>query len=495
MTLREQTIKGVIWTGGAKFLLQGIQFILTIILARLLSKDDFGLIGMAAILTTAIVMVNEHGLGSAIIQRKVIEDRHLSSSFWAGIVFSVFLFILSFPVAHIMAAFFRNPKVLQIVIWMATSFIVGSAGIIQKSLLTRELDFRSLALAEVTAVLVSGLVSIVMAFMGLGVWSLVWGAILKDIITTLYLWTFVPWKPRFYFDWQSFRELFGFSANVLANNTAIYAITNIDYVIIGRTLGAAALGVYSLALNIIKLPIYRFSAIISKVSFPAFSTMQNDLPRFRAAYVQSLRYIAVLTFPLFTGLVLLAPELIPVFYGEKWHSLVLPLQILCPMGFLKSIGTTKGSVLLARGRADIEFYWNLIFIIPLAGALLWASQFGLVAVTLAYTTVYIIGFPIIQGITNRQIELSWRVYFKAFAPAILASVMMAMSLATCRFLNQHFRLLNKTQFLALGVILGVGSYGLTLFLCNRTIFGELVTLLGKKRPEHGLNVVQEKLTR
>lgn len=486
MTLREQTMKGLVWTGGAKLLLQGLQFILTIILARLLSRDDFGLIGMAAILTTAIVMVNERGLGSAIVQRKNIEERHLSSSFWAGIVFGVVLFLLSFPLAYAMSVFFRNPKVLPIVIWMATSFIIGSAGIVQKSLLTRALDFRTLALADVIGVLISGIVSVIMAFMGMGVWSLVWSAVLKDTITGIYLWIFVSWKPRFYFDWQSFRELFGFGANVLANNTAIYAITNIDYLIIGRTLGAAALGVYSLALNIVKLPIYRFSAIISKVTFPAFSVLQNDLTRFQAGYVQSLKYIALVTFPLFIGLGLLAPELIPVFYGEKWLSMVLPMQILCPMGLLKSVGTTKGSVLLARGRADIEFYWNLIFIIPLGAALVWASQFGLVAVTLAYTSVYIIGFPIIQGITNRQIALRWGTYFKAFEPALLASGAMLLVLSASRLVNHQFRIFNAVEFLILGVILGGGSYGLALYLSNKKIFRELMALLGKKEPRNGL---------
>ena len=286
----------------------------------------------------------------------------------------------------------------------------------------------------------------------------------------------MSWRPKLLFDWTSFKELLGFGSNVLSNNVAIYAMTNIDIAIIGRTLGEVALGIYSLALNIVKMPVYRFSAIISKVAFPTFSAVQDDLPKFRAGYTKSLKFISVFTFPLLAGLALLAPEIVSTFFGEKWYPMVVPLQILCPMGLLKSIGTTKGAVLLARGKADIEFRWNLVFIIPLGAGIYWASQFGLVGVTLAYTIIYIIGFPIIQGITNRVIELDWHSYFNSLYPAFFATLLMTILILGFR-LSYHYLNIAPILFLSISLLFGAAVYIGFLYIVYKEIFYELRGLI------------------
>lgn len=480
MNLKEKAIKGVLWTGLSKFSVQGLQLVVMLILARLLMPDDFGVIGIATIVTAAIAMVNERGLTAALIQRENIEERHLSSWFWASLAFGVLLFILCASVSGWIAVFFEKPIVRDVVILMSVGFIIGAFGIIQKALLNRELNFKKLAVIEIWGVVTSGIFSISLAFSGFGVWSLVWGSLINHFTVVVLLWIGSTWKPKWLFDLRSFRELLGFSANVMGTNIALYANSNVDYLIVGKFLGTTPLGFYTLAFNLVTYPVYKLSAIVTKVAFPAFSAVQDNLSKFRFGYLKSLEYISSVTFPILSGLMLLAPEFIHLLLGEKWSPIITPLRILCPMGLLKSVGTTKGSVILARGRADIELKWNVIFLIPLSVALIFGSRFGLVGVATAYIVVYILGFPIIQGITNSLIDLKLKDYLQALYPAVVSTGAMVIFIAGLRNLGYGVLKLNELSVLISSVILGMVVYLYVLSRVNKGVFGEILGVFSKR---------------
>ena len=479
--LKDRAVNGVLWTGASKFLTQALLILVTVILARLLSPDDFGLVGMAAIITVAVAMVNDRGLGTAIIQKKDIQETHLSSIFWTSIVFGLLLFAISSASGGLFALFFKNNLVSSIITFMALGFVIGGFGIVHKALLFRQLKFKTLAIIEICALFGYGLVAITMALSGFGVWSLVWSALLKDAIIVILLWLMKKWRPRLLFHWSSLRQVLGFSANVLGTDIMLYVNSNVDYLLIGRLLGAAPLGFYSLALNMVKMPVQRLSGVVSKVAFPAFAAVQDDLVRFRSGFLKSILFISFVTFPLLVGLMILAPELVAVLMGVKWLPMVLPLQILCPVGILKSVGTTRGAVLTACGRADIEFRWNLAYLLPLVAVIYFGAQFGLVGVAIGFTTLYVITFPIIQAITNAQIKLSAGEYILALLPAAVASSAMAVCVLAIRWLVHDIFGLGNEAVLISGILIGIASYFMVLFKLRKETVKELLVLLSRKK--------------
>jgi len=480
-SLKHKTVSGVMWTGLSRLIMQIVLLAVTAILARLLTKEDFGIVGMAAIITVAIGMVNDKGLGMAIVQRKEIEPSHLSTMFWGSIAFGLLLYVVSFIGSFPLALFFRNPQVQPVMAVIGIGFIIGAFGIVQKSMLTRDMAFKKLALVEMTAVLISGGVAIVMAIMGFGVWSLVVNVLGRDLIIVSLLWIVCAWRPRFHFALSEFRQFLGFSAQVLANDGAVYLITNADVTIIGRLLGSSALGVYSLALYVVKLPITRLSGIVAKVVFPAFSSVQDDLSSFKNAYLKAIKYISLLTFPLLVGLALFAHEFIAIFLGDKWSEMTPVLIILTPMAMLKSVGTIKGSVLMAVGRPDIELKWNLIYFAPLVALLYWSARYGLVGVATSFTILYVITFPIIQQITNRQVGASMREFVGALLKNFAATLTMAAAGLASRYYLHTVLHSSDIVVLIVGVVLCAFVYYVTIRIIDKNILFEFKGMLKKDR--------------
>ena len=470
----------MLWTGMSKMSMQLVLLAVTAILARLLSKADFGIVGMAAIITVAIGMVNDKGLGMSIVQKKDLTQSQLSTMFWGSIAFGIFLYVISFAISFPLAHFFRNPTVQPVIAIIALGFIIGGFGIVQKSMLTREMSFKKLAIIETIAVLLSGGVAVVMALLGFGVWSLVVNVIGRDLISVILLWMLYKWRPQFHFAISEFKEFLGFSAQVLANDGAIYLITNADVTIIGRILGSAALGVYSLALYVVKLPVTRLAGIVAKVVFPAFSSMQDDLPAFKAGYLKAIKYISLITFPILAGLALFANEFILIVLGEKWIEMAPVLVILAPMAMLKSVGTIKSSVLMAVGRPDIELKWNLVYLLPLVGVLYYGTQFDLVGVAIAFTALYILTFPIIQQITNRLIGVSMLEFITAIAGSFYAMLAMVVAGYGARILLGHISNDNIYLVFMFGILICVLVYAIAIRLLDKSLFSEFKNLLGNK---------------
>lgn len=491
-TLKQKTVSGVLWTGFAKMSMQAVLFAVTLILARLLSADAFGVISIAAIVGMAVTMVNDRGLGTAIVQRLKLKDSYLSSVFWGGIAFGVLIFLLFLLASFPMAFFFKRAIIQEVVTVMALGFVVGALGIVHKSLLTKSMDFKKLAIIEIAAILVSALTAIGLALVGGGVWSLVALMLGRDVISIPLLWLFCPWRPRFHFCWIEFKELFHFSARVLGNDVATYVISNTDITIIGRILGVTLLGYYSWAMYMIKIPITRLSGIVSKVVFPAFSSLQSDLQKFKKGFLKATTMISVITFPLLAAIGLFSKEIILLFVGEKWLPAQGPLVLLIPMGMLKSVGTIKGSVLMACGRPDIELKWNSVYFVLLVVAVYLGTHYGLLGVAAAFTILYLITFPVIQTITNRQVRVSACEYMQALVPAGAAVVFMTAVVIAFKLFAGSVSL-SLWWILIVGALLAVCSYGLVLMLFFRFIFKEFIKLVRKAQPHPVMNKKQHNL--
>lgn len=470
---------GIMWSGITQFSLQVFRFVVIIILARLLNPEDFGIVGLAALFIGIINIINDLGLSAAIIQRKDLEKAHLSTSFWASVGIAILLWFFSILISPFVADFFQEGLVRPILIVTSAGLVIGSFCVVHKALLQKKLKFKKIAIAEISGAFVSGIASIFLAFNQFGVWSLVYGQLLANFVMVLIFWRLCSWKPGFNFSYRHFKDLFTFGGNVMGSRLLNYIDSNVDYLVVGKLLGKTSLGYYTIAYQLMTFPLHKISMMVTRVTFPIFSTIQDDNDALRRGYTKTVRYISLITFPLLTGMLAVAPEFIIVVFGEKWAPIILPLQILCLAGALKSIGTTVGSVLLAKGRSDLQFKWNIItvIVVPIA-VVIGAKNYGITGVASAITVMTILLFPIIQTITNRLIDLSMYEYMKAIYPSIIGSLVL---LAGVEIFQKSVAIYNISDIIMLGssILIGFIVYLLILWLFFNNLFKELNLLIYK----------------
>lgn len=462
--------RGVFWSGTSQFLTQLFQFITLVVLARLLVPDDFGVIGMAFIFIEFVRTINELGLSAAIIQRKNLNESHLSTSFWTSLLAGLFFCIIGILAAPYIAVFFKTEIVSPVVKVLSFGFVLGAFGTVHRAYMEKNLDFKRLMSAEVGSSLTFGVTAIVLAFMGMGVWSLVAGALMRNFSLSALLWILSPWRPSLIFSPTSFEELFSFGRNVLGSRVLNYISANADYLIIGRFLGAVPLGFYTLAYQLTTFPQTRLSSIVSRVAFPAFSTVQDSNDKIGHGYLKVLKYVSLVTFPLLAGLFSIANEFIPLVFGVKWSPIVLPLQILCLAGALKSVNTLVGSVFFSKGRPDLVFKWNIFTVIVVPIAILIGVQYGVTGVAAAVSIISLILTLPLQKIVCKLIDLPLHKYFYSLYPAATGSIILIIAIQMFKKITSF---LPNYAVLSGSIIIGIIAYLLVISIIDIKIFKEI----------------------
>ena len=474
--LGDRAIKGIFWNGISLITRQGIQFVTVAILAHLLFPEDFGIIAMAFVFTGLMTTVNDLGLASAIIQRKTVTQEQLSSCFWVGISMGILLCGIIITTSRLIANFYHEPLVQPVISILSFGFIIGSIGIIHRSLLVREIEFKKLAFIEIGAVVGYGAISIPMAIMGFGVWSLVWGELFRYFITTISVWIVCKWHPEFIFRYKPFRELLGFGANVMGANLLNYISYNVDYLLTGRFLGPASLGYYRMGYRLADLPHRTVSPTVTKVSFPAFSKVQEDNERLQKGYLKTITYISLINFPLLFGLIIVAPEFIKVVYGSKWIPAILPTQILCIAGLIYSIVSATGTIFLSKGRADIAFKWTIVNVVTLFIAVLIGIRFGIIGVAIAIAVRAIIVTPFCALIANWLIDLRFKHFLSSLLPAIEGSLVMVIVLSGYLWVARNFFGISDIWMLISSIVIGALLYLSTIKIVNPEVLTEGINI-------------------
>lgn len=360
MYLKDQAVLGIEWTAGAKVAKLTLQFIISVILARLLTPKDFGLIGMIVVFTGFANLFSEMGFGAALIQRKVIEERHLSSIFWLNITVGLILTCIFLAAAPLISTFYSEPRLRILTMLISINFFLGSLKAVQFSILSRSMDFRKLAVIETTTMVIAGGFAIALALIGYGVWSLAWQMIITTIIGVVLFWFFTDWRPRFQFDKNAVKELLGFSGNLLGFNVFNYWARNIDNLLVGKFITSAGLGIYSKAYGLMLMPLTQVSATLGRVMFPSLSKTQDDKELTKRIYLKTIGAIALITLPMMTGLVVIADSFVLALLGPKWEDIIPVLRVLCLVGITQSIGTTVGWIYSSQGRTDLMLRWGIV---------------------------------------------------------------------------------------------------------------------------------------
>ena len=472
-TLRHSAVRGVKWSAISRAGRLGTQFITTIILARLLSPEDFGLVGMAVIVIGFLGIFKDMGTSAAIIQRERIDDSLISSIFWVNIVFGLFVTFLLFAGASVIAWFYHESRLTPLMRALSFSFLLSGFGIVPNALMQRALAFKKLAKIELTAIISGSIVGIVLAFSGVGVWSLVIQSLTTAGLTTILLWLLGKWRPKLKFNWQEVKSISGYSLNLTGFNLLNYLARNADYLLIGRYLGATALGLYTLAYQILLFPVQSISAVIGRVMFPVYSKIQSDNKRFSRIYLDVASTIALFTFPLMTGLFLLAKPFISVTLGPKWQQVALLIQILAPVGAVQSIATTVGLIYQAKGKTDWLFRWGIFSVSVIIIAFIIGIQYGIVGVATAYgIIIFMITYPNF-AIPFRLIELQFTDLLQVLKIHILNSAIMATAILIVWRLLPPF--ISDSLLLAILIPIGMLAYFTSVYYTNRSQLTEILS--------------------
>ncbi|MFC2157899.1 MOP flippase family protein [Acidobacteriota bacterium] len=472
MNLKQKTIRGLFWAGGAQGGKQFSQFIITAVLANLLDPADFGLLGMATFFTGLILVLNEMGLSHALIQKKGIRPDHYFSAFWLSLVVGIIFFLLMIPLSILIALFYETPSLRSVLLLLSTTFFLASFSRVHKTMLSRNMEFKKIAIIDSSAVLIGGIAGIISALNGFGVYSLIFQQLFLSITDVVLSWLFCGWRPRFRFSLPSLKEIWGFSFNLTAFNIVNYFARNLDYLLIGKFMGAQALGYYTMAYRLMTYPLQNISWTIMRVMFPAFSKIQEDLERVRFGYKKMIKAISLITFPMMMGFFIIAPKFIILVFGPQWKPAIPLVQIFCICGMIQSIGTTAGTLILSQGKAKLNFVLGTLFTITITFVILIGMNWGFIGVAIAYSIYSIVWIHGVNFlVTTNLIKLKYSDFYRQLLNSYFIAALMAIFFFLAKMIIPISQAAGIAALIGIGGVLYLGLLFLTkeLFIRDRKI--------------------------
>lgn len=360
MTLKQKAVSGIFWSIIDSFANKGILFASGIVLARILSPREFGLIGMLTIFIALSQSFIDSGFTNALIRKKNCTQTDYSTVFYFNFVIGIIFYIILYFFAGPVSVFFNEPQLELLLQVLGLGLILNALGIIQRTILTKNIDFKLQTRVSVVASILSGIIAISMAYNGFGVWSLVGLTLSRFGFNSLFLWIWAKWKPSLIFSIKSFKELFSFGNKLLISGLIDTAYRNIYYLIIGKYFSVIELGYYTRADQFQALPSQQLTAVFGRVSYPILSTIQDDVEKLRAAYRQIIKNTMFITFVLMLGMAAIAKPMIVTLIGEQWLPSVIYLQMLCFVGMFYPLHALNLNMLQVQGRSDLFLRLEII---------------------------------------------------------------------------------------------------------------------------------------
>jgi PST family polysaccharide transporter len=475
MNLRQQAVKGIFWSAIQKFGNQAISFVVFFCLARLLEPEAFGLIALASVFLAFVQIFLNQGFAEAIVQRKDLEPEHLDTAFWVSLIISLFLTLISVSVADIVAQAFHQPELAPIIRWLSLGFLLSAFNSVQQAIFRRNLAFKALAARSLVASFAGGVVGVVMAFLGFGVWSLVGQQLTNNIAGILVLWWASDWKPGFKVSQQHFHELFHFGINILGFNLLNFFNRRSDDFLIGYFLGLTALGYYTIAYRLLLLMTNLLTNTMAQVALPTFSRLQTQPEKMRQAFYLATQLSSLVAFPAFLGMAILAPELVPVVFGENWLPSIPVMQVLALIGTLHAIEYFNQSVILAMGQPAWRFKINAVNAIGNVIAFIIVVRWGILAVAAAYVIRGYLFLPLPLWAIHQLIQINFKTYWSQFiAPFISSVTMVAVIIAIKIYLGDH---LSLPGLIAMSTGVGIIIYSIMIRLTAPKLSQQVLELL------------------
>jgi O-antigen/teichoic acid export membrane protein len=424
--LRSKTVRalGQLGAGGAMGKL--ISLATTLVLARILSPADYGLMALAMVVIGFVGFFNEVGIGSAIVQKDELEQDEVNGCFAIAVLISLVLCGATALASPIVALFFGDARLGEMIPLLSTAFVVGATGSIPMAFLRREMRFGSIAIINILAILVQSLAALYLAYQGHGVWALVWGYLISNAMQALGYCVASSWRPRGAFAIRKAFSIVGYGLHVTSTRIFWYAYTNADKVIVGKLLGDRALGIYDMAYSLATLPISQVTGLVNNVAFPLFARLQDDMTRLTSVILTLTRGLAYVTYPALVGMLVVSRELVAVILGPKWIDILVPFGALCLMGLVKSVDPLLSQVLIATGHArKLSAYTLMCGVAMTLGVIVGAISDGLRGVALVWVLVYpVLSVKLLRD-TCEITGMKMGDYYRNLAPVLGGVVAMA----------------------------------------------------------------------
>jgi O-antigen/teichoic acid export membrane protein len=417
--------RGLSWKLASQIATQGTRLVVGISLARLLTPHQFGLAAMALVLTAFIIPFSDMGLGAALVQRRTLGEKDRSTVFWASVAVGIILTLLGVIAAPFIADFYGNAAVAPLVAVLSASFVITSLGATHRSLLARAMNFKSLELRYMAGTVVGGAAAISLAVAGYGAWAFVGQELALGLISTALLWAVVPWRPRLQFSSASLRDLSGFGLRALGGAFFTNLSRNADNALVGRYVGASALGLYAFAYNLVLASVTRIVGPVEQVIFPALSRLQDEPRRLASSWIRANRLILATSGPVLTVVIVTAPDLVPLVFGNRWDRAVPIVQILCWAGFLQCLVALNDVVLKARNAVKTYLRFTAgSFAVNLLGFVI-GLHWGMKGVAVSFAVSSTLLGVVYTALVLRGTEISAREVVRKFQGVALAVAGMA----------------------------------------------------------------------
>ncbi|MGE5464937.1 MAG: oligosaccharide flippase family protein, partial [Syntrophothermus sp.] len=489
-SLTQKTVKGFFWAYASFLGGKGLNFLTTIILARLLLPAQFGLVGYCLVVIQYVDILNSAGIDTALIARREKVQEAANAAFVANILFGVGCFAITWLIAPLVAAFFKTPEIVPLFRVLGLSLPLTGLGVVPDTMLKREMRFQTIVIADISRNFMKGAASVVLALLGFGVWSLVWGQVIGVLTGSLLSWVLAGWRPTWRFDREATRSIVTYGSHIILLETAGAFRNNVDYLLVGRFLGAASLGFYTMSYRMPELIIRSLNYVIGDVSLPALAMTQSDRPKMQRFYFGYIRFLSMFVFPVGVGLAFTAPVFIPLFLSDKWTQAIVPTSLISIALCITALGYVPGVLYKAISRPDILNKLALTKM-PIAVLILWFStRWGIVGVAAAQIVIALISVTLDLLVANRVMRYPFRELFGAIYPSVAS----ALSMAVLLFLIRQVVPVEGLFQLLLMVVLGGLTYFSIFWLINRDAllqgFTTIQSALVKRKnaPKPGMDV-------
>jgi len=424
MNLRTKAINSVMWSATQTWGVRVISFLVMVALARLVAPEAFGLVAYATVfIAFAQIFVNQ-GFSDAIVQFSQLSREHLDTAFWASLLTGGLLTIISVFASDGIASLFHEPQLVPIIRWLSPVFILSALSSVQQAILRRKLAFKALTIRSLAANLISGVIAVLMAFRGYGVWSLVAKILVSAIVNAVMLWQVSDWRPGFRISMERFRELFLFGIKIVGGDFVDFLSVHSDDFLIGYFLGPVALGYYTLAYNLLIVTTDLLISVPNAVAFPLLSSLQGDSASVRRAFGQVILLQSIVAFPIFLGITALSSELIIQLYGASWIASIPVLQLLMLIGVVRSAMYIYSSVFRAAGKPSWRFWIYLLTAAMNVIGFALVVRLGIVAVAASYVIVSYLLMPLYFVMIRNLIGIPIRSHLSQYGPAVVSSLIM-----------------------------------------------------------------------
>ena len=451
-SLKQKTVKGLGWSALDNAARYGMQFVIGIVLARLLSPDDYGLLGLVGIVTVVCTALVNGGFTTALIRKKDATDDDFNTAFICNLAMSLLLFATVFLCAPLIADFFGRVELTALVRVSSSGLIIGALGMVQQTRLTKRIDFKTQTKITIAATALSGIIGIGMALTGFGVWSLVVQQLTSQAVTTVLLYIYNRWMPRLRFSMESFHDLFGFGWKMMLSGVLDSVWKESYQMVVGKVYTPGALGQYTRAKQFSSLFSSNLTAVIQRVTYPVLSNIQDDRQRMVSAY---RRIIKVTMFVTATGMFFLAAVSEPMLYcliGPQWHEASTYLPLICLNSTLYPLHAINLNMLQVQGRSDLflglEIVKKLIGLIPLAVCVFW----GIMPMLYVNLAVGVVAYLLNSYYSGRLIGYSSWMQVKDIAPSCLVATIVAVSVFFVKYIPVSYWVILPLQMVMGAVV-------------------------------------------